>query len=233
MKKTILPLILLPLIFALAACNGTSAEPVAASAAENQNMVAAANENNSGNNADAAERQFSLSSEMMLMLGTVKLDETDYAVDAEQASQLLPLWKALRSFSESETAAQAEVDAVIAQIEDTMMPEQIRAIEAMQLTMQDAAAVAEALGLEVGGFGGRMGDITPEMQATMEAARQSGQRPGGGLGPGGGQGPGGGEIDPAARETAMAERGGVRGAGAGLNTVYLEALIEFLEAKIQ
>jgi hypothetical protein len=83
--------------------------------------------------------------------------------------------------------------------------------------------------------------MTPEMQATREAMRESGelQRPGGGefpgSGPGGGQGPGGGfggtEMDPEARATAMAEGGGVRGARSGINTTFLDAIIEYLEGK--
>jgi len=191
------------------------------------------------------EFSFETPLEMQLMLGTVKLEETEYPIDAEQASELLPLWKALRSLISSETAAQAEVDAVISQIQETMTDEQMKTIEEMALIMADFAAVAETLGIETG-FGGRLGDISPEMQATMEARRDSGefQGPGGGFGPGegfgpgGGQGPGGGflggaEMDPAARQTAIAERGGVRGAGFGINSALLNGIIEFLEAKIQ
>ena len=51
---------------------------------------------------------------MQLMLGTVLLDGTKHAVDADQAEDLLPLWKVLNNLSGSEIAAQAEVDAVIA-----------------------------------------------------------------------------------------------------------------------
>ena len=53
----------------------------------------------------------------------------------------------------------------------------------------------------------------------------------------GGQGFGGGiggaEMDPDARATAMAERDGARGAGFGINSVLLDGIIEFLEAKVQ
>lgn len=231
MKKTIFSLILLVLIFMLAACNGSTAETPSESA--------------NGTVSAEGDRQFNLPTEMKLMLGTVKLDETEYAVDAEQASQLLPLWKALRSLSESDTVAQVEMDALVTQLEETMTAEQSEAIEAMDLSMQDMNSVMEALGIE-SNFGS-FGEANEEMRATMEAARESGEfpagGPGGGMGAGGGMGPGGGmgaggefggaEMDPAARETAMAERGGVRGAGVGINTAFLDALIEFLEAKIQ
>ena len=177
----------------------------------------------------------SMPPEMALMIGTVKLDETEYAIDAEQAAKFLPLWKALRSLSESETAATAEVEAIINQINDTMTSEQLDTIAAMELTMEDFSDLSAALGIESFGFGG--GNMDPEMQATMQAARESGEDPpqgfGRGQGFGGGQGPGGGEVDPAARETAIAERGGSRGANLALNTTLLEAIIEFLKAKTQ
>ena len=231
MKKIILPLILLVQIFTLVACNSTAVESTA--------------QNGNGATVDVTngEVPFNMSAEMKLMLGTVKLDETDYAVDAGQSSELLPLWKALRSLSESDTVAQAEIEALITQLEDTMTPNQISAIDDMNLTMQDMTGVMETLGIEASGFGGRFGEMTPEMQATMEAARESGDFPGGGPGgfaQGDGQGPGGGfggfggaEMDPSARATAIAERGGTRGAGFGINSFLLDGIIEFLEAKIQ
>ena len=55
-----------------------------------------------------------------LGFGTLLLEDTEHAVDAGQAAELLPLWKAARSLSESETVAEAELEAVFHQIEDTM-----------------------------------------------------------------------------------------------------------------
>lgn len=221
MKKTFYTLLLLLSILTLAACGSTGEENSAAST-----------------NGGTTTNQGNISLEMELMLGTVKLDETEYAIDNQQATELLPLWKALRSLSGSETAAQAEIDAVIAAIEDGMTSEQMEAIGTMELSMADMADVAEILGIEIGG-GGRFGEMTPEMQATMEAMRESGEGPpegfgpGGGLGQGGGQGPGGGDtgITQEMRETAIAGRGGNLGRGFGINTQLLEAIIAFLEAK--
>ncbi len=214
--KKLLILTLLTFVLILAACGGSASEE-------------------SAPQTDDSNREFSMPTEMALMVGTVKLDETDYAINAEQAAELLPLWKALRSLSESETAASAEIEIVISQIEDSMTSEQMDAITAMELTMEDMATVQEALGVE-GGFG----NMSPEMRATMQAARESGEFPAGGPGggdipvggSGGGQGFGGGEVDPVARETAMAERGS-SGNGFSINAAFLDAIIEFLEAKIQ
>jgi len=228
MKKTTLTSLSLLLVLILAACGGNSPE-----------------RNSNPDNTDPTTMNFEMPVEMKLMLGTVKLDETEFAIDPEQASDLLPLWKTLRSLSSSETAAQAEVDAVISAIQEAMTTEQMAAIEAMGLTMKDFTGVAETLGLETG-FGGRFGEITPEMQATMEAARESGEFPsegfeggfvfGGGQGPGGGQGRGGGfggepGFSPEMRETAIAERGDTFGRGFGINTALLDGIIAFLEAK--
>jgi len=175
---------------------------------------------------------------MQLALGTFRLEDTDYPVDAEQAAALLPLWKAARSLSQSETAATEELQAVIDQIEDTMTAEQLAALADTSLGFEDMGAIAEEFGLEFGG--GQFGDISPEMQATMQAARESGQFPPegfggpgpgfGGAAPGGGLGPGGG-LSPEQRQTAVAERGGFRRAGLGVPSSLLDAVIEFLEAK--
>ena len=215
MKKTLL--ISIFLILVLAACVGQPANTDVTEPVADENALPV---------------------ETQLMLGTVKLDETEYAIDADQAFELLPLWKALRSLGDSETAAQAEVDAVVAQIQDTMTAEQMDAIADMKLSQENFAEVAEILGIETG-FSGRFGDMTPEMKAAAQAARESGQAPSGGQVPGGGvpgmgggQGRSGGqELSPEARETAIAERGGTSEAGLGINPAFLDALIEFLEAK--
>jgi hypothetical protein len=228
MKKPIVLSVSLLLAMFLAACS--SSTPRSASPKENANSTAP---------------DFEMPIETQLMVATVKLDETAYPIDSEQAAELLPLWKALRSLTSSETAAQAEVEAVIHAIQDGMTADQTAAMEAMDLTMQDFAGVAEILGIETG-IGGGFGEISPEMQTTMEAARESGEGPregfgppegfgggiGGGQGPGGGQGFGGAEgITPEMRETAMAERGEGFGRGFRINTALLDGVIAFLVQK--
>jgi hypothetical protein len=178
---------------------------------------------------------------MTLALGTFKLEGNELAVNADQAAEMLTLWKAARSLSESDTTAKEELEAVVDQIQGVFTSGQLAEIETMELTFQDMQTVAEQMGIELG-FGGRFGDMTPEQQATMQAARESGQAPqggpGGGIpggGPGGGGpggGPGGGAgLSPEMRETAMAERGGFQRVNLGLPGPILEAVIEFLESK--
>ncbi|MBK5108860.1 MAG: hypothetical protein JJE12_12055 [Anaerolineales bacterium] len=172
-----------------------------------------------------------------LGFGTLLLEDSEYAVDVDQAAQLLPLWKAARSLSESETAAAAELEAVFNQIEDTMTAEQINAIANLQLTGEAMAQLMEDLGISFGFGGDRFGNLTPEQQATAQAARESGEGPPGGGFPGGGQGRGGGqgiegaELTPeqqATIEARRAERGGV---GARFALVFVDPLIELLEER--
>jgi len=218
-KRTLYSIIFALLIIVLTACDSKEAE-------------------GDTTQTDGPDRQ-STPLETQLMIGTVKLDETDHAIDSEQAANLIPLWKALRSLANSDTTAEAEVDAVINQIQESMTEDQLKAIDEMGLNMQDMVSVFDLLGVE-SVSGGRFGNITPEKQATMEAMRESGDFPGGGsgIGRGQGQGPGdagfgGAEMDPSVRETAMAERGGTFNRGFGINTPLLDAIITFLEAKIQ
>lgn len=231
MKKTTILIIAMLLIAVFVTACGADGQDSAAAAIQNLDTV---NDNTSGTTLTSdVETPLALK----LALGTFKLEDTEYPVDSEQAAELLPLWKALRSMSESETAATAEVDALLNQILDTMTPEQITAINNMGLTGQDMATIFEELGLEIGGGAGRFGNMTPEQQATMQAARESGQLPAGGSGRGSGvpglkPGGGEGEFDPDARATAIAERGGARGAQLGLNPALLGAVIQFLEGKL-
>jgi len=243
-KTTIMISVLLLVAIFITACGAAGSEisgelvDNVAAAAEDSNAPADANQAAAAEGVQERLAEGEMSLSMKLTLGTFKLDETDYAVDAEQAASLLPLWKALRSLSESQTAATEELQAILNQIQDSMTPEQIAAIEGMGLTGEDMSAIFQELGLEFGGGEGRFGNLTPEQQATMQAARESGEFPGGGIpGSGLGQGRGGGNpgevgLSPEARETAVAERGGTRGANLGLNPALLEAIITFLQGKI-
>ena len=182
-----------------------------------------------------------------LGFGTLLLENSDYAVNPAQAVELLPLWKAARSLSESETVAEAEMEAVFNQIEDTMTSEQIAFIADMQLTGEEMAQLMEELGISFGfGDGARFGNLTPEQQATAQAARESGEGfpgggfPGGGF-PGGGnpggqgqggfQGFGGGNLTPEQQETAEARRAERGNIGARFALVFVDPLIELLEER--
>ncbi|HET6445067.1 MAG TPA: hypothetical protein VFI27_10870 [candidate division Zixibacteria bacterium] len=130
-----------------------------------------------------------LSLDGQLAIGTVQLDDTDLAVDAEQAAELIPLWQAFQSLSSSDTTAEAELQAVLKQIQGTMTAEQIAAIADMQLTADKVTELVEEgiVAFGRGGFRGTSGE------GEAGGGFPGGAFPGGlpGQGPGGG-GPGGG-----------------------------------------
>jgi hypothetical protein len=172
-----------------------------------------------------------------LAVGTLKLDGTANAIDKAEAAELLPLWKVLRLLSSSNTAAVEEINAAIRQIGQTMKPEQVNAIAAMQLTSQDMAAVFSSGGLAFGPGGGGSGTLTPEQQATRQALRQGGGG-GGGFQGGGGGFPGGGGGFPGggggggqgAQQTAVARVSSSR-ITTGIDLRAVNVVITFLESK--
>ena len=202
-----------------------------------------------------------LPAETQLALGTLMLEDTDQAIAAGQASQLLPVWQALRSVLASQNPAQAEIDALLKQVEKTLAPEQVTAIRDMQLTQSSLLEWARDNGLQFGGPPGTEGgvpggpfsaelratiqaggELPPEVQATIEARRAQG-----GFGPRGGQaGDGeftpelratlqaGGEIPPEMRATFQA-RGGPGGFGAirggGTSLALIDRVIALLETR--
>jgi hypothetical protein len=110
-----------------------------------------------------------LPSHLILAMGTLNLDATAHAVTPEQAKQLLPLWQALRSAVNSGGGNQAELDALLVQIDAVLTTEQIAAINALKLTSNSMRAWVMKQGLA---------PADPQMQATQEAMAKSSTLPG-------------------------------------------------------
>jgi hypothetical protein len=130
-KSTLLFLLILTLI--LTACSG-----------------GAANAAGPGSSTQSGPAAGELSTSMQVAIGTLKLDETENAVTAEQAAELLPLWQTLNVLYNSDTAATEEIDALITQIGETMTDKQTAAILAMNLTRQDMMSVMQSQGMALG-----------------------------------------------------------------------------------
>jgi hypothetical protein len=159
-----------------------------------------------------------------LSIGTMLLEGTDEAVTQEQAGELLTAWQMMGALQESGTAAEAEVDAVLDQIQTAMTEEQIAAIKEMKLTPNSLMEMAAQRGgmAGLGGMGGQGGGFRLPAGVAMP-----GGGAGGGLGRGGGLG-GGADASPDEREAAMRER---------LNSVagsfMTNALVQLLQARAE
>lgn len=168
-----------------------------------------------------------------LTLGTLKLDESSLAVDSKQAAELLTLWQAIRSLSSSDITAEGEIEAIVNQILETMSPEQLEAIAAMELTQESIFELTQELGIARGGDLTTDGD--PRGSAPDDMIPGSGGGPGGGMGggPGGGVGELGGDLDPEQIATLQAERAEKQSSGDRFTMFLINPLIQMLEERIQ
>jgi hypothetical protein len=190
--------------------------------------------------------------EMKLAIGTLKIEGTDQAVTAEQAQELLPLWQALKSLSTSDNTAQDEIKALYAQIEETMTPAQIQAIQALTWTQDDLAAMRETYGGFPGGDAEGRPTVSADQRATLQAQFQAnGGGPGGGFGGepgGGGPPPDGGGFEGSFPQDGGGFQGQVNGTpqagrtpspaqlnrqAMGFNSMFADAVIKLLEARAQ
>ncbi len=160
-----------------------------------------------------------------LALGTMRLEEGEHAVTSEQALALLSLWQIVQGGG---LQGDAEINAVLSQIEGQMTPGQLTAIAAMQLVQGDLKAWAQEHGMSMGvrNAPGQMGsgqDLTEEQQAERKAQ-------GGGAASGPPAGAGELSEEERAAMRATMEASGEMPAGAGLEpfVVLLNPLVELL-----
>jgi hypothetical protein len=198
MKKIWIFVVLLS--FLLGACSGganTAATTESNTSASADSAAAAPAAD--GSQTQGAPGQGELPEIAKVLIGTFLLEDTDYAITAEQAASFLPLWKGLNALQSSDTVTNTELEGLYAQIVSTMTDDQMAQIESMNITFESMNTVMESLGLGgrgQGGPGGGMGDLTEEQIATMDAERAAnGDQgfPGGGEG-GGPGGNGGGDA---------------------------------------
>jgi hypothetical protein len=160
------------------------------------------------------------------LVGTFKLEGTSNAVTAQEAAQLIPLWQVYKDLSSSTSAAQTEIDALIAQIQGTMTPEQVKAITDMKLTRAEEFQTMQALGIQ---FTNR-----PTASGTPRPGGGGNGFGGGGGVPGGGPGFGNGQnLTPQQIATFQARRAQNGGSGRSnrIPTALYDALIKLLQSK--
>ncbi len=236
-KKAVYLLILIPIVFGMAGCS--SVQLPAIFSKDNQTE-----ENQAVDQMDLSKQPV----ENKLAIGILALEGTDKAVTAEEAKNLLPLWKAVRSLNNSETASNDEITALYTQIQETMTTEQVQAIKDLNLSQEELRALMEKYGGAMGGGPQGMdpSSMTDEQKATLEALRQSnnngnagGGRPGGRWWghatrwrnmPGGGGGMPGGTM-PNAQGTPSAGQANRQPRTGGLNIMLVEPVIKLLEER--
>lgn len=124
MKKLFIPLAL-AILFTLSACASVAQANPASTATTTSSSILNTRYDNA------------LSVNTQLAVGVFALEGTDNAITTAQAAELLPLWRAAQSLSDSSTITAEEFQAIFTQIEATMTAEQLNAIAALQLTQQN------------------------------------------------------------------------------------------------
>ena len=197
MKRIFIPTLIVIFSLFLASCAGTADS--ASTTSSNSDAYVSPSLDVSYENA--------LSARLQLTLGSLKLAETATPISADQAKVMLPLWQALLNMTRTGNSAQAEVNALLAQIESAFTPGQLTAIRDMKLTSADIQTWASTNGVSMGSGSGQ---------------------------PGSGQGGGGGGMSPEARATKQAAEGVTNGSGGnGVSTAMLNALITYLQGLAQ
>ncbi len=195
MKKIVVLGILLALVVGLAACGGDDGSEKTSSISASASTLTSS----------------------QLAIGTLMLEETENAVTVEQAGELLPVWQMLQALQSSGTAAPAEIEAVLGQIQRAMTDEQLAAIKGIELTSDRMLEMLQ----ERGGMkaaAGRIGGGQREGGFQLPAGVSPGG--GGGLGGGGiGGGPGSEEM-----EAMIAQR---------LESTMTGMLVSLLEARAE
>jgi hypothetical protein len=169
-----------------------------------------------------------LSTATKLALGTLRLEGTNAAVTSTQATQLLTLWEGYQSLSDSDTSSQVELEALVKQMQGTMTTDQIKAIEAMNLTDQSMSEIMGTLG---GSNTASTPASTPSTLALSQGAPSGGQ---GGMPSDGGGIPMGDITGGMTTQSTPAATQSTSSAGTTqVNPMLLKALIQMLETRSQ
>ena len=221
MKKNIFIILIMISTILLAACGstGTETDPNSIPAVQPQNGTT-----------------FEMPLSTKLAIGTLKLDETEFAIASDQASDLLPLWQVLLTLTTSDASAQQEINAIVEQIQETLTSEQLQAIEEMSLNNESIFTTMQELGL-IQQQVNASGTLQPRGNFPGGGGFPGGGPPGGSPGGGGGQGGFGGEGGQlsleqiATAQARRAENSGENGFRSRMLVPLIEAVVELLESK--
>jgi hypothetical protein len=174
--------------------------------------------------------------ETQLAVGTLKLNGTAQDITSEQAKELVVYWQVYKELSQSQTAAQAEVDGLTAQIQETMSDDQMQAITNMNLTQQDVLASMQGVTVASSSSGNSTvsvpsGSANGGMPAGEPPADGGGAPPDGGI-PADMGGAASTSASSAASQTQSSQAGTSSTVITGVPSALVEAVIQSLQQKI-
>jgi hypothetical protein len=172
-----------------------------------------------------------------LGVGILKLNGTDQAITSSQASDLLPLWKAIKSLSTDSNTTSTELEALYTQIESSLTTDQKTAIAELKVTSADIETLKEENGLNVITS---TKDLTSTSTTSSSGGGAMGGGPGGGGDMGGGSDMAGGDMtggDTTGAQTASSTSSSTNAKSAAssvtnLNLEFADAIIALLQKTI-
>jgi hypothetical protein len=236
-KKMLYILMMFPAVMILVACASLKIPGLSSAQAQQPSQ----SNQRGGFNSDPAKMPV----EQKLGIGILKLEGTPQAITAQQAKDLLPLWKAVKTMSASSNTSPEEITALYKQIEETLTPDQIQAIQKTTWTQEELRATMQQYGIQFAQGFGRNATPDPSARATRIAQFQAqggnggtgrtggtgGVFNGGPGGFGGGAGFGGQESANAQRTPVPGQNRRAGGFGGGFNNLFADAVIKFLSQK--
>jgi hypothetical protein len=231
MKKSIVITLILILAGVLVACTAMSGQNEAPSGAQGGEPPSGAGAPNGApgqapSGSGTAQVQ-ALPIDSVVGIGIIKLEGTENAIDKDTATNLLPLFKALKALSTNSNTSVAEISALNKQIKNTLTAEQLTAIENLKITSMDVNKLLKENGLA--------------SSSSYSNSSSSSSRNSGGFG---GPPDGGGMMMMAAGNTgssssttkatpnAVAALTTSRKTAGGNNLTFADIIIKLLEAKV-
>jgi len=172
--------------------------------------------------------------ETQIAVGTLKLAGTGQDISVEQAKELVVYWQVYKELSQSQTAAQAEMDGLVAQIQETLSDDQMQAITDMKITQQDVLASMQGVMAASSGSGNSTVSL-PASSANSGGMPAGGPPEGGGIPPDGGamsSDMGGAVSASGTGQTQSAQTSSDSAVTAEVPSALVEAVIQSLQEKI-
>jgi hypothetical protein len=163
-----------------------------------------------------------------LAVGTLKLEDGGQDVTPAQAEELVVYWQVYKELGQSETAAQAEIDGVVAQIQETMTDPQLQAITDMALTQQDVLTAMQGITV----VSSNSSDSTVSLPSGGNMPAGGPPSDGGGAPPDGGMAIDGSGVAPAVDQVQSSQFGTGLAGTAGAPSTLIDAVIESLQQRI-
>lgn len=158
-----------------------------------------------------------------LGVGILQLEGTELAVSTDQASELLPLWKAVKSLDTDDNTSDAEIVALYQQIQETLTTEQVQAIEKRSLSQSELDTLMEEYSVEEN----QGGSSSTSTQASAGGAEMGGGDMGGGADMMGAGMDTNGQVQQASSTTQVSS-----GTTSELNVLFADAVVTVLKQSV-